>query len=658
MQVGEPGIRIGDREELILMLSEAAAIEHNVMCCYLYAIWSLKSGEDDGLTQAQLEIVRRWKILLLDVAIEEMEHLALVCNLMSSIGGAPYLSRPNFPIPRGFHPAGIDLELVGFSHELIDHAIYLERPEGVEMSDAPEFLHPDAYERAAPRHTIMPATQDYSTIGHLYRGIYHGFEVLARRYGEKALFCGDVNDQVGPSDSGFAELCLVTDLASAKTAIETIVEQGEGAPGHSENSHYQKFLRVRQELDEVLKNDPDFAPAFPVARNPVARRPLDGTNRIWVTDPEAVRVLDLANSLYAMMLRLLSQAYGRDPEEAGHKANFISLARRLMSILAPVCEHLASLPCGPEHPGVHAGMSFTMLRDTARLPPGPGEMRFLNERMQEIAAHAAHMFPAGHKLANIPDAVRNLARQIEVPENPGMSASVSPQMPQDKLGPAGASRAIGASSISTVEGADLILSFDSKRCYHSRHCVLEASKVFLANVEGDWLFPDAMETSDLRGVCHNCPSGAITYVPKGDTPPEPVPAVNTLKVRENGPYALRATLKVDGRSEGFRASLCRCGASKNKPFCDGSHNLIGFHATGEPETRPSEPLAVRDGELDVAPQIDGPLVVTGNLEICTNTGRTIDRVTSVRLCRCGGSKNKPFCDNTHRKIGFKSENPS
>ena len=101
-------------------------------------------------------------------------------------------------------------------------------------------------------------------------------------------------------------------------------------------------------------------------------------------------------------------------------------------------------------------------------------------------------------------------------------------------------------------------------------------------------------------------------------------------------------------------STIRCGASKNKPFCDGSHNAAGFTATGEPVSRESKPLTERGGRLEIRPAPDGPLVVTGNLELCCGTGRTIDRVTQTRLCRCGGSASKPFCDGTHARIGFRS----
>jgi CDGSH-type Zn-finger protein len=65
-------------------------------------------------------------------------------------------------------------------------------------------------------------------------------------------------------------------------------------------------------------------------------------------------------------------------------------------------------------------------------------------------------------------------------------------------------------------------------------------------------------------------------------------------------------------------------------------------------------LDVRDGPLAIDPQLDGPLRVRGNLEITAGTGKVVARIKSAYLCRCGGSANKPFCDGTHAKIGFRS----
>jgi CDGSH-type Zn-finger protein len=65
-------------------------------------------------------------------------------------------------------------------------------------------------------------------------------------------------------------------------------------------------------------------------------------------------------------------------------------------------------------------------------------------------------------------------------------------------------------------------------------------------------------------------------------------------------------------------------------------------------------LPARAGTLAIDPQVDGPLRVRGNLEIISGTGRVVARLGNATLCRCGGSANKPFCDGTHARIGFKS----
>jgi CDGSH-type Zn-finger protein len=151
-----------------------------------------------------------------------------------------------------------------------------------------------------------------------------------------------------------------------------------------------------------------------------------------------------------------------------------------------------------------------------------------------------------------------------------------------------------------------------------------------------------------------CPSGAITYERIDGGAQEAPPPVNLLRVRESGPLAIHADIRIGSESSQYRATLCRCGASKSKPYCDGSHNTTGFLATGEPPTQASEPLAVRNGTLAVKPIKDGPLQVTGSLELVSGTGRTLNRVQETWLCRCGESKNKPYCDGTHKKNGFKA----
>ena len=241
-----------------------------------------------------------------------------------------------------------------------------------------------------------------------------------------------------------------------------------------------------------------------------------------------------------------------------------------------------------------------------------------------------------------------------VPQTSGVAAP-SLGHPQAQLSASSASGgSAAANGIETAPGAKLDLLFETKRCIHARFCVTGAPDVFLANVQGPWLHPDAMEVERVVEIAHACPSGAIQYHRTDGAHDETAPPVNLASIRESGPYAFRGQLEIDGEPVGFRATLCRCGASKNKPFCDSSHHEVGFNATGEPASGNTDALSARNGVLAIDPQLNGPLSIRGNLEITSGTGRVVSRVTTAKLCRCGGSATKPFCDGTHARIGFKS----
>ncbi|MGB6228497.1 MAG: CDGSH iron-sulfur domain-containing protein, partial [Litorimonas sp.] len=199
-------------------------------------------------------------------------------------------------------------------------------------------------------------------------------------------------------------------------------------------------------------------------------------------------------------------------------------------------------------------------------------------------------------------------RAKDVPHRPVSGAGVTPET-------------------EVVEGDDVRLYFDGQRCIHARYCVSGAPETFVGGVEGDWLYPDRTETGHLVHVAKQCPSGAIQYDARDGGPEERAPEVNTLRVWENGPYAVHAEIELDGKPDGFRRVLCRCGLSSAKPYCDGSHNgredagdpVDAFVASGEPPTRDMTALEVRGGPLRIDPQLDGPLMVSGNLEIMAGT---------------------------------------
>ena len=209
-------------------------------------------------------------------------------------------------------------------------------------------------------------------------------------------------------------------------------------------------------------------------------------------------------------------------------------------------------------------------------------------------------------------------------------------------------------AVEVVKGREVTVTFDGARCIHARRCVLGRPDVFVAGAERDWIRPDAAPAEAVLHIGRLCPSGAIRVARNdGSEDAQAAPMVNTLRVLENGPLAIEAALHLRGAPQPSpRAVLCRCGASASKPFCDGSHAAAGFVATGEPESLESRALDGRDGTVNLVPQENGPLLVEGNLEIVSGTGRTINRVRKAFVCRCGASANKPYCDGSHNAAGF------
>jgi Ferritin-like len=144
------------REILVNALYEAAELEHNLMCTYLYAAASLKDGEAEGLTAFEAEAVKRWRRVLIDVAIQEMGHLAAVWNITSALGASPRLGRANFPLDPGYLPAGITVKLAPFTAETLQHFIFLERPRGSTEAEGAGFACERPYVRGTARPHLTP----------------------------------------------------------------------------------------------------------------------------------------------------------------------------------------------------------------------------------------------------------------------------------------------------------------------------------------------------------------------------------------------------------------------------------------------------------------------------------------------------------------------
>lgn len=217
------------------------------------------------------------------------------------------------------------------------------------------------------------------------------------------------------------------------------------------------------------------------------------------------------------------------------------------------------------------------------------------------------------------------------------------------------------SKIRKYEGTGISVSYDAERCIHAAECVHGLPAVF-DPTRRPWIDAGAASAEDLAAVVLRCPTGALAYE-RSDGGPEEGPApLNELRVLENGPvYASGRLVILDAEHREIvrdsRVAFCRCGASQNKPYCDGRHVEVGFEdpgVGGEPTVRPPNDSTA---ELTVRLRADGPLVLEGRFRIVASDGDTTEGSAGA-LCRCGASMNKPFCDGTHRNIGFEADDPT
>jgi len=347
----EQEIVIEDREELIFLLTEAATLEHMVMCGYLYSAFSMKHAEGEGLDSEELKLVGRWDRTVSQVAVQEMLHLSLVNNLLTAIGAAPNLMRPNFPVRSKYFSSTVQMALLPFGEQALRHFMYLERPEGSTLQDARSLSKRLQRSEVRDHLELVPTGQEFSTIGHLYRGVERGLVHLADRYGEKRLFVGSTLTQATEETFGWPELVVVHDLKSASKAVETIIIEGEGARGDWRKSHFGKFLEVHDEFREARSSRPRFEPANNVIPAYVEDH-SDITEPVaTISDPFTIKVAELFNASYETVMQILTRFFlhvDSSQEELGTLAD--SAVGMMSEVLQPLGRLMTTLPVGPNHP--------------------------------------------------------------------------------------------------------------------------------------------------------------------------------------------------------------------------------------------------------------------------------------------------------------------
>jgi CDGSH-type Zn-finger protein/uncharacterized Fe-S cluster protein YjdI len=210
------------------------------------------------------------------------------------------------------------------------------------------------------------------------------------------------------------------------------------------------------------------------------------------------------------------------------------------------------------------------------------------------------------------------------------------------------------------KGKHIIVRFGVDRCTHAAECIRGLPKVFdIKRIP--WIDPDAALPDAVAEVVMRCPTGALHFERTDGGPPEPIPTENIVILNEDGPLYIRGNIQIlspdrEVLIEDTRISLCRCGDSNDKPFCDGLHTVIDFKDAGKisVDQKKSSAEEPESGVLKIILQPDGPLLLSGPFKIRDADGKINFTGNRAALCRCRASRNKPFCDGSHIQSGFPS----
>jgi hypothetical protein len=347
-------------------LKLAVEVELSTIPPYLYAMWSIEDPAS--------EVAR----LLKSIVTEEMLHVALATNLLLACGGDIDFTdpaiRPAYPQPLPHHRPPLPVDLAPMSLEVVRSTfMVIERPE-------------------AP--TALPEADEYETLGQFYLAVELAIEALAASHDlfghhqpERQLADPSYYAPVEFDADDSGGLVLVSDVASARAAIEVIVHQGEGLRDekwadaeHRELTHYAKLLRI--DAGEV-----------PIG----AVRPATINPRRGDLPPSAWPAVDLFNALNAYLYLTLDALFR--PGE--HRGGLIGRLYRLMSeMLAPTARYLMTIPAGSgrvasrarvKEPRSTAGPTF----EPFALGPDP------KAQLAEMSAAAAAGHPALGPVADV-----------------------------------------------------------------------------------------------------------------------------------------------------------------------------------------------------------------------------------------------------------------
>ena len=383
-------VKVSLREELIFLLNQAAELEHSLCCSYFFTALSLKDSLDEGLTEETLPKVKRWKRIFNDVAVEEMMHLAVVNNLLISVGAPPHFDRPNFPHDCAYYMPDLEIGLQPFNEATLRHFIAVEQPAGGTLPLAPSTLATAGVEGDL-ENEIGPDPHRLDSQGEIYTMIADGLRYLTQRLGEENLFIGPPMRPAVKDFFGMTGWGVINNLEGAIRALDHVVEQGEGGATVNANSHHSKFSTALNEYLELRAQDPAFEPTRPLLPNPFTRTPPEAQGPVnLITDEFAIQISDLFNETYVTMLNLTGRFFVTTEETEKEAAALGDAAIDMMrGAMLPLGDLLARLPADANS-GMNAGPSF-VVRTMHALPHKQAAWHVMKERVEELRDYSADL---------------------------------------------------------------------------------------------------------------------------------------------------------------------------------------------------------------------------------------------------------------------------
>jgi hypothetical protein len=368
-------VPVAPRERAISFLHIGSEIEHALMVQYLYAAYSLSEKQD---TEQRRALVKKWKAVILEIAREEMGHLATVQNMLTLIGGALCFEREDYPI--------VDPELWPFPFELealtknsLGKYVLAEMPSEevlAKLNLTEEF-------EEIKRRVKVDDQISVNRVGLIYEEILLLFTAGPMIQGP---IIPNVNDprpfvatidiqsdslhyQANPNAWGLGYKQILIEVAydrpSALDALQKVSIQGEGPLGvddtdlqeEFEKSHCYRFLSIYREFPE----QEEWSPAGPVASNPTTNPHVPDRERL--IEGEASKWASLSNLRYRMLLLYLKHSFYIESPAGSQlrspRGALVSWTFGEMYNLRTLAEILMSMPLKPASPKM-AGPPFEM----------------------------------------------------------------------------------------------------------------------------------------------------------------------------------------------------------------------------------------------------------------------------------------------------------